>query len=138
MNAMETGTIKLETHLNSITKLCENITNCIASALEIWGESVGQYSGSVISGMSWEYVDLIIKHLRLIRYHIAEIKKHLKTFEYKEDLIQVFVGLQSTIDLLNTIRIKSWFIQYNFSFLIEEIQSECLMILENFSIYDFA
>ncbi len=132
---METLSTKVESHMNSITKLCENISNCLSSALELTWESVGTYTGGIISWISNEYVDLIIKHLLMIKYHVREIKKFLSSFSSYEDLRNIFVGLQNTIDTLNEIRIKSWFIQREFSFLIEEIQHDCNCILENFSIY---
>jgi hypothetical protein len=43
----------------------------------------------------------------MIKYHVREIKKFLSSFSSYEDLRNIFVGLQNTIDTLNEIRIKS-------------------------------
>ncbi|MBQ7073624.1 hypothetical protein IJM86_00835 [bacterium] len=43
------------------------------------------------SSISTEFVDLIIKHLLLIKYHLHEIKKHLNDFQEKIDLEQIFI-----------------------------------------------
>lgn len=125
----------VETHLNSINMICNSIMESLSSALEVSGESVGEFWGSMASSISTEFVDLIIKHLLLIKYHLHEIKKHLNDFQEKIDLEQIFIWLQNTIDQLNSIRIQSWFIQREFSFLIEEIQYEAKSLMENFSIY---
>lgn len=127
--------ITFEKNLNAINNLIDGIRNHLTSALELSGDSVGTYVGGIIGGISSEYVDLIIKALLLIKYHLYEIKKHLNTFQEKNELSKVFVGIQNTIDQLNEIRIKSWFIQMEFSFLIEEIQDYAKEMLENFSIY---
>ncbi len=133
MEGMES--ITFEKNLNAINNLIDGIRNHLTSALELSGDSVGTYVGGIIGGISSEYVDLIIKALLLIKYHLYEIKKHLNTFQEKNELSKVFVGIQNTIDQLNEIRIKSWFIQMEFWFLIEEIQDYAKEMLENFSIY---
>jgi len=125
----------VETHLNSINMICNSIMESLSSALEVSGESVGEFWWSMASSISTEFVDLIIKHLLLIKYHLHEIRKHLNDFQEKLDLEKVFVWLQNTIDQLNIIRIQSWFIQREFSFLIEEIQYEARALMEQFSIY---
>jgi len=133
MEGMES--ITFEKNLNAINNLIDGIRNHLTSALELSGDSVGTYVWGIIGGISSEYVDLIIKALLLIKYHLFEIKKHLNTFQEKNELSKVFVGIQNTIDQLNEIRIKSWFIQMEFWFLIEEIQDYAKEMLENFSIY---
>ena len=99
--------ITFEKNLNAINNLIDGIRNHLTSALELSGDSVGTYVGGIIGGISSEYVDLIIKALLLIKYHLFEIKKHLNTFQEKNELSKVFVGIQNTIDQLNEIRIKS-------------------------------
>lgn len=104
---MESGSMSLDKNLNAINNLIDGIRNHLTSALELSGDSVGTYAGGVISGISNEYVDLIIKALLLIKYHLHEIKNHLNDFQEKSELSKIFIGIQNTIDQLNEIRIKS-------------------------------
>ena len=70
-------------------------------------------SGSMISSLNTEYVDLIVMHFLLIKCHLSEIKKYLDHFQSyidKIDFKEVILFLVTLISNILTPRLSCFVI----------------------------
>ena len=65
-----------ETLSNLMDKINETC-NALISALEINVKSVGQYGGSIAHQINTEYIDILIKNILKIKYHLVRLEKEL-------------------------------------------------------------
>jgi hypothetical protein len=59
--------------MDKINETCD----ALISALEVNAESVGQYGGGVAHQISTEYIDLLIKNILKIKYHLLRLEKEI-------------------------------------------------------------
>ena len=67
---------KLSNLIDKINETC----NALISALEVNAQSVGEYGGWVAHQISTEYVDILIKNILKIKYHLLHLEKELKNW----------------------------------------------------------
>ena len=102
---------KLSNLMDKINETC----NALISALEINAESVGAYGGWVAHQISTEYIDLLIKNILKIKYHLVRLEKELNN------------GLISSQDELKYLRNQ-------FSFATDELKDLITKMLDEITI----
>jgi hypothetical protein len=64
---------KLSNLMDKINETCD----ALISALEVNAQSVGEYGGCVAHQINTEYVDILIKNILKIKYHLLRLEKEL-------------------------------------------------------------
>ena len=123
---------KLSNLINKINETC----NALISALEVNAQSVWGYTGWVASQISSEYVDLLIKSLLKIKYHLLRLEKELNNgLISSEEELKLIVGwLLDTIDAIDTVCAKDWFLRNQFSFATDELKDLIIKMLDEINI----
>lgn len=122
-----------------LPQLMENINetcNALISALEVNAQSVWTYGWSVAHQINTEYVDILIKTLLKIKYHLARLDKELNNWlvSSEEDLKYIIWWLLETLDTIDTICAKDGYLRNSFSFAIDELKSMIGKMLEEIKI----
>lgn len=112
---------KLSNLIDRINETC----NALISALEINAESVGGYSGWVAHQISTEYIDILIKNILKIKYHLLHLEKELNNgFTFSKDELKYIIGwLLDTIDAIDTVCTNDWYLRNQFSFATDELKN---------------
>lgn len=123
---------KLSNLINKINETC----NALISALEVNAQSVWEYTGWVANQISSEYVDLLIKSLLKIKYHLLRLEKELNNgLISSEEELKLIVGwLLDTIDAIDTVCAKDWFLRNQFSFATDELKDLITKTLDEMNI----
>lgn len=123
---------KLTNLMDKISKTC----NALISALEINAESIGQYGGWVAHQISTEYIDLLIKNILKIKYHLVRLEKELNNgLISSQDELKFIVGwLLDTIDTIDTICANDGYLRNEFSFAIDELKELITKMLDEITI----
>ena len=123
---------KLSNLINKINETC----NALISALEVNAQSVWGYTGWVASQINSEYVDLLIKSLLKIKYHLLRLEKELNNgLISSEEELKLIVGwLLDTIDAIDTVCAKDWFLRNQFSFATDELKDLIIKMLDEMNI----
>ena len=123
---------KLSNLINKINETC----NALISALEVNAQSVWGYAGWVASQINSEYVDLLIKSLLKIKYHLLRLEKELNNgLISSEEELKLIVGwLLDTIDAIDTVCAKDWFLRNQFSFATDELKDLITKMLDEMNI----
>ena len=72
-----TNSIQSNENLANLMDKINETCDALISALEINAESVGQYGGWVAHQISTEYIDLLIKNILKIKYHLLRLEKEI-------------------------------------------------------------
>ena len=92
---------KLSNLMDKINETCD----ALVSALEVNAESVGQYGGWIAHQINTEYIDLLIKNILKIKYHLFRLEKELNNWliSSQDELKYIVEWLLDTIDTIDTV-----------------------------------
>ena len=92
---------KLSNLMDKINETCD----ALISALEVNAQSVGEYGWWVAHQISTEYVDLLIKNILKIKYHLLRLERELNNWliNSQEELKCIVEWLLNTIDTIDTV-----------------------------------
>ena len=123
---------KLSNLMDKISETC----NALISALEVNAQSVGEYGGWVAHQINTEYVDLLIKNILKIKYHLFRLEKELNNWliTSKEELKDIVGWLLETLDTIDSICTTDWYLRNQFSFVIEELKTMIIKMLDEINI----
>ena len=124
-----------ETLSNLMDKINETC-NALISALEINAESVGQYGGSIAHQINTEYIDILIKNILKIKYHLVRLEKELNNgLIASQDELKFIVGwLLDTIDAIDTVCANDGYLRNQFSFATDELKELITKMLDEITI----
>ena len=123
---------RLSNLINQINETC----NALISALEINAESVGAYGGWVAHQISTEYIDLLIKNILKIKYHLLRLEKELNNglITSQDELKCIVEWLLNTIDAIDTVCINDGYLRNQFSFATDELKDLITKMLDEITI----
>ena len=123
---------KLSNLMDKISETC----NALISALEINAQSVGEYGGWVAHQISTEYIDILIKNILKIKYHLVRLKKELNNgLISSQDELKFIVGwLLDTVDTIDTVCANDGYLRNQFSFAIDELKELITKMLDEITI----
>lgn len=123
---------KLSNLIDKINETC----NALISALEINAESVGGYSGWVAHKINTEYIDLLIKNILKIKYHLLRLEKELNNglISSQEELKCIIGWLLDTIDTIDTVCANDGYLRNQFSFATDELKDLITKMLNEITI----
>jgi len=123
---------KLSNLIDKINETC----NALISALEINAESVGAYGGWVAHQISTEYIDLLIKNILKIKYHLLRMEKELNNglINSQDELKCIVWWLLDTIDTIDTVCVNDGYLRNQFSFATNELKNLITKMLDEVTI----
>ena len=123
---------KLVNIINQINETC----NALISALEVNAESVGTYGGWVAHQINTEYVDILIKNILKIKYHLVRLEKELNNglISSEEELKCIIWWLLDTMDTIDTVCANDWYLRNQFSFATDELKDLIIKMLDEINI----
>ena len=123
---------KLSSLMNKINETCD----ALISALELNAQSVWRYSGWVAHKISTEYVDLLIKNILKIKYHLFRLEKELNNglISSHEELKCIIGWLLDTIDAIDTVCANDGYLRNQFSFATDELKDLITKMLNEITI----
>ena len=127
---------KLSNLMDKINETCD----ALISALEVNAESVGAYGGWVAHQINTEYVDLLIKNILKIKYHLIRLEKELNNglISSKEELKCIVEWLLNTIDTIDTVCVNDGYLRNQFSFATDELKDLIRKMLDEITISIYA
>ena len=130
------NSIQSSEKLSNLTDKINETCNALISALEVNAESVGQYGGWVAHQINTEYVDILIKNILKIKYHLIRLEKELnKWLITSEDELKCIVGwLLDTIDTIDTVCVNDGYLRNEFSFATDELKDLITKMLDEITI----
>jgi len=119
---------KLSNLINKINETC----NALISALEINAQSIGGYSWWIAHQINTEYIDLLIKNILKIKYHLIRLEKNLNKWliNSQDELKSIVEWLLITTDTIDTICLNDGYFRNQFSFLTNELKELITKILD--------
>lgn len=123
---------KLSNLIDKINETC----NALISALEVNAESVGGYSGWVAHKINTEYIDILIKNILKIKYHLLRLEKELNNglISSQEELKCIIEWLLDTIDTIDTVCASDGYLRNQFSFATDELKELITKMLDEITI----
>lgn len=123
---------KLSNLINKINETC----NALISALEINAQSIGGYSWWIAHQINTEYIDLLIKNILKIKYHLIRLEKNLNTWliNSQDELKSIVEWLLITTDTIDTICLNDGYFRNQFSFVTNELKELITKILDEITI----
>ena len=123
---------KLVNIINQINETC----NALISALEVNAESVGTYGGWVAHQINTEYVDILIKNILKIKYHLVRLEKELNNglISSEEELKCIIWWLLDTMDTIDTVCANDGYLRNQFSFATDELKELIIKMLDEINI----
>ena len=123
---------KLSNLVDKINDTC----NALISALEINAQSVGQYGWWVAHQINTEYIDILIKNILKIKYHLLRLEKELNNWliTSEEELKCIVWWLLDTIDTIDTVCANDWYLRNQFSFATNELKDLITKMLDEITI----
>ena len=123
---------KLTNLMDKINETC----NALISALEVNAESVGQYGGWVAHQITTEYIDLLIKNILKIKYHLVRLEKELNNglISSQEELKFIIGWLLDTLDTIDTVCANDGYLRNQFSFATDELKDLIIKMLDEINI----
>jgi len=123
---------KLSNLMDKINETCD----ALISALEVNAQSVWEYGGWVAHQISTEYIDILIKNILKIKYHLVRLEKELNNglinSEYE---LKCIVGwLLDTIDTIDTVCANDGYLRNQFSFATDELKELITKMLDEITI----
>ena len=118
--------------IDKINETC----NALISALEVNAESVWTYGWSVAHQINTEYIDLLIKNILKIKYHLLRLEKELNNWliSDKDELKYIVGWLLDTVDAIDTVCINDWYLRNQFSFATDELKDLITKMLDEITI----
>ena len=123
---------KLFNLMDKINETCD----ALVSALEVNAESVGQYGGWIAHQINTEYIDLLIKNILKIKYHLFRLEKELNNWliSSQDELKYIVEWLLDTIDTIDTVCANDGYLRNQFSFATDELKDLISKILDEITI----
>ncbi len=123
---------KLSNLINKINETC----NALISALEVNAQSVWEYGGGVAHQINTEYVDLLIKNILKIKYHLLRLEKELNNglINSEDELKCIVWGLLDTMDAIDTVCANDGYLRNQFSFATDELKDLITKMLDEITI----
>ena len=123
---------KLSNLMDKINETCD----ALVSALEVNAESVGQYGGWIAHQINTEYIDLLIKNILKIKYHLFRLEKELNNWliSSQDELKYIVEWLLDTIDTIDTVCANDGYLRNQFSFATDELKDLISKILDEITI----
>lgn len=123
---------KLSNLIDKINETC----NALISALEVNAESVGWYSWWVAHQINTEYIDILIKNILKIKYHLLRLEKELNNWfaSSQDELKYIIWGLLDTIDTIDTVCANDGYLRNQFSFATDELKDLITKMLDEITI----
>ena len=123
---------KLSQLMDKINETC----NALISALEVNAQSVGEYGGWIAHKINTEYIDLLIKNILKIKYHMLRLEKELNSWliSSEEELKYIVWWLLDTIDTIDTVCTNDWYLRNQFSFATDELKELITKMLDEITI----
>ncbi len=122
-----------------LTNLIEQINdtcNALISALDINAESVGTYTGGVAQQINTEYVDILIKNILKIKYHLLRLEKELHNglINSSDELKFIVEWLLNTVDTIDSLCMNDGYLRNQFSYATDELKDLVNQMLEEINI----
>ena len=123
---------KLSNLMDKINETC----NALISALEVNAESVGSYGGWVAHQINTEYVDILIKNILKIKYHLVRLERELNNglISSQEELKCIIWWLLDTMDTIDTVCANDGYLRNQFSFATDELKELIIKMLNEINI----
>lgn len=123
---------KLSQLMDKINETC----NALISALEVNAQSVGEYGGWIAHKISTEYIDILIKNLLKIKYHLQRLQKELDNglITSEEELKCIVWWLLDTLDTIDSVCLNDWYLRNQFSFATDELKDMIIKMLDEVTI----
>ena len=123
---------KLANLMNQINETC----NALISALELNAQSVWEYGGWVAHQISTEYIDILIKNILKIKYHLMRLEKELNNglISSEEELKCIIWWLLDTMDTIDTVCANDGYLRNQVSFATDELKNLIITMLDEINI----
>ena len=123
---------KLSNLMDKINETC----NALISALEVNAQSVGEYGRWVAHHINTEYVDILIKNILKIKYHLQRLEKELNNglISSEEELRCIIWWLLDTMDTIDTVCANDGYLRNEFSFATDELKEMIIKMLDEINI----
>ena len=123
---------KLANLMDKINETC----NALISALEINAQSVWEYGGWIAHKINTEYIDILIKNILKIKYHLLRLEKELNNglISSQEELKYIIGWLLDTIDAIDTVCANDGYLRNQFSFATDELKDLITKMLNEITI----
>ena len=123
---------KLPQLMDKINETC----NALISALEVNAQSIGEYGGWIAHKISTEYIDILIKNLLKIKYHLQRLQKELDNglITSEEELKCIVWWLLDTLDTIDSVCLNDWYLRNQFSFATDELKDMIIKMLDEVTI----
>ena len=123
---------KLSQLMDKINETC----NALISALEVNAQSIGEYGGWITHKISTEYIDILIKNLLKIKYHLQRLQKELDNglITSEEELKYIVWWLLDTLDTIDSVCWNDWYLRNQFSFATDELKDMIIKMLDEVTI----
>ena len=120
---------------NIMDKISETC-NALISALEVNAQSVWEYGGWVAHQISTEYIDILIKNILKIKYHLMRLEKELNNglISSEEELKCIIWWLLDTMDTIDTVCANDGYLRNQFSFATDELKDLIIKMLDEINI----
>ena len=131
-----TNSIQSNERLANIMDKINETCDALISALEVNAQSVGEYGGWVAHQINTEYVDLLIKNILKIKYHLLRLEKELNNglINSQEELKLIVGWLLDTIDTIDTVCANDGYLRNQFSFATDELKELITKMLDEINI----
>lgn len=123
---------KLSFLMDKINETCD----ALISTLEINAQSVGEYSGWVAHQINTEYIDILIKNILKIKYHLFRLEKELNNglISSQDELKLIVEWLLDTIDTIDRVCANDGYLRNQFSFATDELKELITKMLNEITI----
>jgi len=130
------SSLQLNENLVNLMDKINETCNALISALEVNAQSAGGYTGWVAHKISTEYIDILIKNILKIKYHLLRLQKELNNglITSQEDLKLIVGGLLDTIDTIDTVCANDGYLRNQFSFATDELKGLITKMLDEINI----
>lgn len=128
--------IQLNEKLSNVMDKINETCNALISALEINAQSVGEYGGGVAHKINTEYVDILIKNILKIKYHLLRLERELNNglISSEEELKCIVWWLLNIMDTIDTVCAKDGYLRNQFSFATDELKDLIIKMLDEITI----
>lgn len=122
--------------LTSLMEKIDETCNALISALEVNAESVGSYGGWIAHQINTEYIDLLIKNILKIKYHLVRLEKELNNglISSQDELKFIVWWLLDTVDTIDTVCANDGYLRNQFSFATDELKDLITKMLDEITI----
>ena len=123
---------KLSNIMDKISETC----NALISALEVNAQSVWEYGGWIAHQINTEYVDILIKNILKIKYHLLRLEKELSNglISSKDELKCIVGWLLDTLDTIDEVCLNDGYLRNQFSFATDELKELITKMLNEITI----